>query len=111
MTEKYTTQSQLQCMNDLRTSYIHGSVIWQCNDKLKYAVFGLLVTIPCILDWLLCYICDFPIKVYSLRPTYIYIFKIPALVSLKLRFQDVFRLLFPGSAEKFRWATYCTVQA
>ena len=63
MTEKYTTQ--LQCMSDLRTGYFHGWVIWQSNDRLNYAVFELLLTIPCILDWLLCYICDFPIKVYT----------------------------------------------
>jgi len=80
MTEKYTTQ--MQCMSDLRTNYFHGCVIWQCNDRLHYAVFEPLLTIPCILDWLLCYICDFP-KTF-IRPTYIY--KIPALVSLELRF-------------------------
>jgi len=33
--------------------------------ELNYAVFELLLKIPCILDWLLCYICDFPIKVYT----------------------------------------------
>jgi len=35
-----------------------------------------------------------------MRPTYIY--KIPALVSLELRFEDMFRLLSPGSAEKLK---------
>jgi len=30
----------------------------------------LLLTIPCILDWLLCYICEFPINVYT---PYVYI--------------------------------------
>jgi len=65
MTGKYTTQ--LQCMSDLRTGYFHGFVIWRCNDRLNYAVFepGLLLTMPCILDWLLYYICDFPINVYT----------------------------------------------
>jgi len=57
-------------------------VIWQCDDRLHYAVFELLLTIPCILDWLLCYICDFQQK--FIRPMYIY--KIPALVSLEMRF-------------------------
>jgi len=28
--------------------------------RLNYAVFELLLTIPCILVWLLCYICNFP---------------------------------------------------
>jgi len=39
MTGKYT--ALLQCMSDLRTRYIHGCVIWQCNDRLNYAVFEL----------------------------------------------------------------------
>jgi len=36
-------------------------------------------------------------------------YKIPALVSLELRFYDMFRLVSPASAEKFRQATvqYC----
>jgi len=70
-------------LSDLRTGYFLGCVICQCNDRLNYAVFERLLTIPCILDWLLCYICDFPIKVYT---PYVYIYKIPALVSLELRF-------------------------
>jgi len=67
MTEKCTTQ--MQCTIDLRTGYFHDCVIWQCNDRLNYAVFELLLTIPFILDWLR-YICDFPTKVYT---PYVYI--------------------------------------
>jgi len=82
MTEKYSTQ--LQCMSDLRTGYFLGCVIWWCDERLNYvvSVFELLLTTPCILDWLLCCICDFPINVYT---PYVYIYKIPALVSLELR--------------------------
>jgi len=36
---------------------------WQFNDRSIYAVFELLLRIPCILEWLLFYICDFPTKV------------------------------------------------
>jgi len=68
MTEKYTTH--LQCMSDLRTGYFNGCVIWQCNDRLNYVVYELLLIITGILDWLLCYICDFPMKVYT---PYVYI--------------------------------------
>jgi len=39
-------------------------------DILNYAIFELLLTIPCILDWLLRYIGDFPINVYT---PYVYV--------------------------------------
>jgi len=73
----------MPCMSNLSTRHFHGCVIWQCNDRLNYAVFELLLKIPCILGWLLRYVCDFAIKLYT---PYVYIYKIPALVLLELRF-------------------------
>jgi len=108
MTEKYTTQ--LQCMSDLRTGYFHGCVIWQCSDRLNCAVFELLLTIPCILDWLLCYICDFPINVFT---PYIYTQdSCISFIGIAL-FKTCLRCLYFQEVLKSsgRLLVHCTVQA